>query len=183
MTTTNANLDQLRDDYGDELIDGIMKATAEQANQAAAAANQGNFNTKKEMLSQRLSRRNINFEQTNNDPLFHEWLGKFDPNTGAQRQGALTQAFNNGDFDTAEKMFLDYKMSDGGAMPAENGSNNTMASSFGREPQRESMSELKSAHTQLLHQRKRAQDLGDSAHLGQIQAQMNAIVNKMQMAR
>lgn len=112
-------LQSLRDDYGDELVDGILaevneltkqtvQQTKEQFEQTVDSFKQDSFSTKKSVVSQLLASQRINFEQVNNDPVFHDWLSKYDVNTGVQRQQQLTSLFENGDLHSVANMFTEF---------------------------------------------------------------------------
>lgn len=107
-----ASLDELREDYGSELIDGLRAAIMAEVNSHVSNVQrdvqQDSFATKQALLSQRLAGHSIDFQSVNSDPLFHEWLSKFDPNTGVQRQQTLTDLFNRGQIDATAAMFTDF---------------------------------------------------------------------------
>lgn len=118
-TPNSERLQNLRDDYGNELVDGILaemsvisQQTAQQAakqfEQTVDSFKQDSFATKKSMVSQLLAAQRINFDQVNNDPIFHDWLSKYDMDTGIQRQKKLTSQFESGDIHAVTKMFLEF---------------------------------------------------------------------------
>ncbi|WP_027251983.1 hypothetical protein [Photobacterium halotolerans] len=122
-----ADLDQLREDYGADLIDGLMAAVRNsvmgevsgQFKQVQEATKADSFSTKQAVLSQRLAAQSINFEQVNNDPLFHDWLAKYDPDTGVQRQAQLMESFKNGNLDATAAMFREFVQGSSSPQPAQ----------------------------------------------------------------
>lgn len=120
-----SQLEQLREDYGSELVDGLLAAAKQQVmgevsgqvQQVQQNVQQDSFSTKKAVLAQKLAGQRINFEQVNNDPLFHQWLSKYDPETGIQRQAALSQTFEAGQLDATAKLFIEYVQGDSQTTP------------------------------------------------------------------
>ncbi|HHP0467305.1 TPA: hypothetical protein ACRZZI_004966 [Vibrio harveyi] len=119
-------IQNLRDDYGNELVDGLLmefgeitkqtvQQTQQQLQQTVDTFKQDSFATKKSMVSQLLAGQRINFEQVNNDPVFHDWLSKFDVDTGVQRQQKLTSMFESGDLHSVANMFAEFV--NGGSQP------------------------------------------------------------------
>lgn len=113
---TGEKAEELREGYGSELIDDfstiirdeIMAEINEKFQNVQRDVKHDSFATKQALLAQKLAAHRIDFEQTNNDPLFHDWLSKFDPETGIQRQQALTQLFNQGQLDATASMFMEF---------------------------------------------------------------------------
>ncbi len=111
--------EQVREDYGEELFDTILdeadrraqeraQQQMQQMQQSLSTVQQDSFATKKALLAQRLAGQSINFEQVNNDPVFHDWLKLYDPQTGVQRQTRLSQSFESGDLNTVSSMFVEF---------------------------------------------------------------------------
>lgn len=112
----STNIEQLRADYGDELIDGVIEAAKErimaevsgQVNSVRDTVQRDSYATKTAILSQRLAASGIDFQTVNGDPVFHDWLSKYDPDTGVQRQSQLTQLFESGQIDQTAEMFREF---------------------------------------------------------------------------
>lgn len=108
----DADLDQLREDYGSELVDGVMSAMRKelsgQVQQVQQSVQQSTSVTNRTLLEQKLSARGIDFAQVDSDPLFHDWLAKYDANTGVQRQQQLVDSFRNGQLEATAAMYVEY---------------------------------------------------------------------------
>ncbi|MCX8941273.1 hypothetical protein [Vibrio parahaemolyticus] len=182
-------LQNLRDDYGDELVDGLLGEFEQMTQQTAEQTMRDNFATKKALIADQLSREGIDFEQVNNDPLFHQSLAKFDPNTGTQRQQDLTNAFNSGDFNTVKSIFRDYVNGSDGHQ--DQTSNSSMADGFGetdgaqvvgheRGAQRRfNASELRKEQQRLLQRKQRAMRNGDGVKVREIEQEYNDLAQRM----
>lgn len=70
---------------------------------------QANHELKVTSLRNKLSASGINFDKTDGDPLFHDWLAQEHPGTGANRQYFLNKHFSSGDIDAAAKFYSDFK--------------------------------------------------------------------------
>lgn len=115
--------EQIREDYGDELIDYMDRKAAQvaarQVQQVQQTVQKDSFATKKTLLANRLAASAINFAQVDNDPVFHDWLKKFDVNTGEQRQTRLMNSFNSGDMDATAAMYIEF-VQGGNSTPSQN---------------------------------------------------------------
>ncbi len=115
-------VEQVREDYGDELFDTVLEEADRRAQERAQQQMQKmqkmqqmkeeserqNFHTNKSMVAQQLAVDGINFEQVNNDPVFHGWLSQRNPMTGELRQNKLMTHFNNGDTNSVSSMFKEF---------------------------------------------------------------------------
>ena len=120
--TSNLN-PYLVDEYGDD----FARAVAEQASLQTKSLRQ-EFENKISELTQQvqssqnnvqqvatdnrmqtlksvLGNRQVNFDQVNNDPDFHNWLSEVDPYSGMQRQALLETAFNQGDIERTARFY------------------------------------------------------------------------------
>ena len=119
----NSSLDELREDYGSDLVDGlyqsiyqqIMGEVSTQVGNVQRSVSQESAATKQQLLAQQLQGHNINFSQMDSDPLFHEWLSKFDPESGIQRQEQLVNHFGRGDLAATAQMYIEF--AHGGSQP------------------------------------------------------------------
>lgn len=74
-------------------------------------------------LNAELSKHNIDFEQVNTDPLFHDWLSAIDDASGEQRNTLMNNAFQRGDINRTAYFFKAFKAQEGS-----NFNNNPLAS-------------------------------------------------------
>ena len=74
-------------------------------------------------LNAELSKQGIDFEQVNNDPMFHNWLAAIDDASGEQRNTLMNNAFNRGDINRTAYFFTAFKAQEGS-----NFNNNPLAS-------------------------------------------------------
>lgn len=125
-------LAQLRDEYGEELVNGFMTIiSAVEASAATTASKLEAVNTAVEtvrqsasvatkqqeqqmyqqriaQLTEQLSQSGIVFQQVDNDPLFHEWLSRYDATTGQQRQAILMGLFQANELSRVAGMYAQY---------------------------------------------------------------------------
>lgn len=66
-----------------------------------------------EKLTVTLKASNIDFTQTNEDPLFIDWLKEIDPASGDTRHNLLTRAYNAGDVERTAYFFRAFKAQEG----------------------------------------------------------------------
>lgn len=64
-------------------------------------------------LNAELSKHNIDFEQVNTDPLFHDWLSAIDDASGEQRNTLMNNAFQRGDINRTAYFFKAFKAQEG----------------------------------------------------------------------
>lgn len=116
---------KLRDEYGDELanmITGLISKhrggqssnddvarLSSDVNELKQSAQQQAFNNKVQSLTAILEAKSVSFKDTDEDPLFHDWLAQHMPQTGQPRQYFLNQAFNRGDLKTVAEFYTDFK--------------------------------------------------------------------------
>ncbi len=65
------------------------------------------------ILSGLLKEKGIDWQQMDSDPLFHDWLSKYDQETGIQRNSSLIEAFKKGDLSTTAAFYEDYARANG----------------------------------------------------------------------
>lgn len=173
-------VEQVREDYGDELFDTVLEEAdrraqeraqqqMQQMQQSLSTVQQDSFATKKALLAQRLAGQSINFEQVNNDPVFHDWLRVYDQQTGVQRQTRLSQAFESGDLNSVSSMFVEFVNGGGQSQPS---------LSFGQQSNM-SREELLHKHNQLLRLRNRAESRNDDATYDDLTRQMDEVTRMM----
>ena len=173
-------VEQVREDYGDELFDTVLEEADRRAQERAQQQMQKmqqmkeeserqNFHTNKSMVAQQLAVDGINFEQVNNDPVFHDWLKLYDPQTGVQRQTRLSQAFESGDLNSVSSMFVEFVNGGGQSQPS---------LSFGQQSNM-SREELLHKHNQLLRLRNRAESRNDDATYDDLTRQMDEVTRMM----
>ncbi len=130
----------LKEEYGDELVSGFMKiisavdanaasqletinTTVEDVRQKASATTQQHeqqiYQHKIGQLTDLLAKSSIDFKRVDDDPLFHEWLSKFDPQTGQQRQQILMSLFHANELNSVAGMYAEY-IKDSGAVYSNN---------------------------------------------------------------
>lgn len=130
----------LKEEYGDELVSGFMKiisavdanaaskletmnTTVEDVRQKASATTQQHeqqvYQHKISQLTDLLAKSNIDFKRVDDDPLFHEWLSKFDAQTGQQRQQILMSLFHANELNSVAGMYAEY-IKDSGAVYSNN---------------------------------------------------------------
>lgn len=113
---TAPGLDELREEYSSELVDGLLNAMKgmvdplqHKVDQVGESVKSANTNTTLDRLKQMLAKENIDFDRVNNDPLFvDDWLSELDAYSGVSRNDLLQKAFNSGDIDRAARFFTDY---------------------------------------------------------------------------
>lgn len=182
----NKRLQNLRDDYGDELVDGLLGEFEQMTQQTAEQTQRDSFATKKALIADQLSRESIDFDQVNNDPVFHEYLAKFDPATGVQHQQKLNDAFNSGDFNTVKAMFREHV--NGGDYHQPQGSNASMAAGFGsgngaekvinsngQLQQKGAGADFRSKHSELIRRKSSAMSRGDMKAVSNYQDKIDAL--------
>lgn len=64
-------------------------------------------------LNAELSKHNIDFEQVNTDPMFHDWLSAIDDASGEQRNTLMNNAFQRGDINRTAYFFKAFKAQEG----------------------------------------------------------------------
>ena len=110
----SAHIDRIRDDYGDELANAFSASKSEndqlraQLNELMQRTNQIQTTNSLGALNSMLADKGVNFDQTNNDPLFVDWLSEVDTFAGVPRQQLLTQAYDSGDLPRAAQFFVAY---------------------------------------------------------------------------
>lgn len=112
-------LDQLREDYSSELVDGLLAAVQKMVAPVQDSVNKVNqtvsnvtASSKESELRGILAEKGINYDQANHDPLFvDEWLQEVDVYSGVKRHDLLTNAYKSGDLVRAAKFFEDFSVS------------------------------------------------------------------------
>lgn len=82
-------------------------------NQTEQATNETAGNMRMRELNAELSKHNIDFEQVNTDPLFHDWLSAIDDASGEQRNTLMNNAFQRGDINRTAYFFKAFKAQEG----------------------------------------------------------------------
>lgn len=120
QTPANAPaLDDLRREYGDELVDGIVNhiqttlaPISEKVETVSKRADQSRGEAFKTSLSAVLAAQGIDFNDYNADPAFLDWLRWPDSDQDpTPRQQLLNAAVSNGDVQTSAGFFARYKAS------------------------------------------------------------------------
>ena len=134
-------LDHLSSEYGDDLVNGfaqLIKASeqntsehvgnlankveavssnVEKVERSASATSQQQaqqlYTQKVGVLTELLKSNGIDFKQVDDDPLFHDWLSKYEQDTGKQRQTILMELFHSGDLETVAGMYIAYIQASG----------------------------------------------------------------------
>ncbi len=125
-------LNGLKEEYGEELVNGFMtiisavdasaastatqleamNTTVENVRQTASATTQQQsqqiYMQKIAQLTQVLAQSGIDFKRVDDDPLFHEWLSKYDQITGKQRQSILMGLFEANELNSVAGMYAQY---------------------------------------------------------------------------
>ncbi len=111
----NATLDKLRDDYGNDLIDGIMTMVRGEVGQVVKPLQTQVENvssmSKQDQLAKELQPHGLDFNQLNNDPLFIDWLQEIDYASGVNRSQLMNEAYRKGDLKRAAWFFTEYAKS------------------------------------------------------------------------
>lgn len=126
-TTPNASLDNLRSEYGAELIDGLIGAMRaevaplqQSVNLATETAGQSAKDTKYSILREKLAAKGVSFDQVNSSEDFVGWLNlpPASPYMPIQNN-VLKQAFAANDYETVVGIFLEYagELQSGSASP------------------------------------------------------------------
>ncbi|MFM2625729.1 hypothetical protein [Vibrio owensii] len=89
-----------------EKVERSASATSEQQAQQL-------YTQKVSVLTELLKSNGIDFKQVDDDPLFHEWLSKYESDTGKQRQTILMELFHSGDLETVAGMYIGYIQASG----------------------------------------------------------------------
>ncbi len=63
---------------------------------------------KMDVVNNKLKDKGIDFSRVDSDPLFHDWLSKYDSESGIQRQQQLMNLFGNNEFDSVAGMYISY---------------------------------------------------------------------------
>ena len=92
-------------------------------NQTEQATTQTTESMRFRELNAELSKQGIDFEQVNNDPMFHKWLATIDDASGEERNTLMNNAFNRGDINRTAYFFKAFKAQEGS-----NFNNNPLAS-------------------------------------------------------
>ena len=82
-------------------------------NQTEQATNETAGNMRMRELNAELSKHNIDFEQVNTDPMFHDWLSAIDDASGEQRNTLMNNAFQRGDINRTAYFFKAFKAQEG----------------------------------------------------------------------
>ncbi len=82
-------------------------------NQTEQATNETADNMRMRELNAELSKHNIDFEQVNTDPMFHDWLSAIDDASGEQRNTLMNNAFQRGDINRTAYFFKAFKAQEG----------------------------------------------------------------------
>ena len=112
----------LVEEYGEEFAKAVAQTAAAQSAPLLKKLEhlESQFSTQSESIAQNesdramnalkstLSNAGLNFEQVNNDALFHKWLSETDHYSGMQRQQLLEQAFNSGDTQRTARFYTDF---------------------------------------------------------------------------
>jgi hypothetical protein len=115
-TSESASLTQLREEYGPELIDGLLGVMKEQVAPLQKSVNQvaeSNVESAKEakysILRQKLATQGVNFDEVNASEDFIGWLNSSpeDPYMPTQQQ-IMGSAFSSNDFDKVAEVFVKY---------------------------------------------------------------------------
>jgi len=115
-TSESASLTQLRDEYGPELIDGLLGVMKEQVaplqksvNQVAENSVESAKEAKYSILRQKLATQGVNFDDVNASEDFIGWLNSSpdDPYMPTQQQ-IMGSAFAANDFDKVVEVFVKY---------------------------------------------------------------------------
>jgi len=116
--------DYIASEYGDDLANailGMIKKNAtpssgeevgqlrQQVEDMQRSSSQASRDMRITSLTQMLKARSIDFQKTDGDPLFHDWLAQNHPGTGNSRQDFLAQHFNNGNVEAAAQFYSDFK--------------------------------------------------------------------------
>ncbi|UKA12927.1 hypothetical protein [Photobacterium damselae] len=110
---------RLRQNYGDDLVDDLVElmtaelapdlsnveAELQKVADSQRAAGSDTFATKRMVLSKSLQEKGIDWASVDSDPLFHDWLSKYDQETGVQRNSQLLATFNNGEIDKTAALY------------------------------------------------------------------------------
>lgn len=81
--------------------------------QTEQATNETAGNMRMRELNAELSKHNIDFEQVNTDPMFHDWLSAIDDASGEQRNTLMNNAFQRGDINRTAYFFKAFKAQEG----------------------------------------------------------------------
>ncbi|WP_431786951.1 hypothetical protein [Vibrio harveyi] len=129
-------LTHLSNEYGDDLVNGfaqLIKASEQHTSQnfgniaeqvqavsssvedvkrdASATSQQQAqqlYTQKVGLLTEMLSKTGIDFKKVDDDPLFHEWLAKYDAESGKQRQRILMELFHSGELESVAGIYVSY---------------------------------------------------------------------------
>ena len=82
-------------------------------NQTEQATNETAGNMRMRELNAELSKHNIDFEQVNTDPMFHDWLSAIDDASGEERNTLMNNAFQRGDINRTAYFFKAFKAQEG----------------------------------------------------------------------
>lgn len=82
-------------------------------NQTEQATTQTTESMRFRELNAELSKQGIDFEQVNNDPMFHDWLKEVDIASGQDRNTLLNNAFKQGDINRTAYFFTAFKAQEG----------------------------------------------------------------------
>lgn len=104
-------------------LSNLVNSLQSKLTQTEQATNETAGNMRMRELNAELSKSNIDFEQVNTDPMFHEWLKGIDEASGEERNTLMNGAFSRGDINRTAFFFKAFK-----AQERSNFSNNPLAS-------------------------------------------------------
>lgn len=94
-------------------LSNLVNSLQSKLTQTEQATNETAGNMRMRELNAELSKHNIDFEQVNTDPMFHEWLSAYDDASGEQRNTLMNNAFNRGDINRTVYFFKAFKAQEG----------------------------------------------------------------------
>ena len=113
----------LQEEYGEEFAQAVAQSAQAQVDAVTAkfqkqldavnsqfqatqqSVNQTSTENRFASLRSVLKNNGINFDQVDNDPMFHEWLSEHDEYSGQPRQALLSSAFQSGDVERTARFY------------------------------------------------------------------------------